>query len=84
VIVVVPGATPVTVAVVNGEVELTVATLVFDEVHGVVASGVPEPVKVDGEPRQTVVEPVIDIEITFTVTCWHVVLVVQASSYLTK
>ncbi|WP_291276168.1 hypothetical protein [Flavobacterium sp.] len=46
---------------------LTVATAGVADDHGVVASGVPEPVKVVVEPTQTVNVPVI-VGFAFTVT----------------
>ena len=52
--VVVPGLTAVTTPVAD-----TVATVVFDEVQGVVASGVPEPVRVMVLLSQTVAGPVM-------------------------
>ena len=51
---VVPGPCPVTTLVL-----LTVATAVLEEVHGLTAAGVPEPVSVIVELSQTVVGPVI-------------------------
>ena len=51
---VVPGFCPVTTPAL-----LTVATPVFDEVHGLTAAGVPEPVKVIVDPSQTAVGPEI-------------------------
>lgn len=62
VIILVPAATPVTTPVL-----LIVATLVVAEDHGVVASGVPEPVKVVVNPAQTVSVPVI-VGVPLTVT----------------
>ena len=62
VIVVVPAATPVTTPVL-----LTVATPVLDEIHGLIAAGVPEPVNVVVNPTQTVNVPVI-VGCAFTVT----------------
>lgn len=49
-----PGAIPVTTPV-----ALTVATAVFDEAQGLVAAGVPEPVRVMVAPSQRVVGPVM-------------------------
>ena len=49
-----PAATPVTTPAL-----VTVATAVFDEVQGVTAAGVPEPVKLIVDPIQTAVGPVI-------------------------
>jgi hypothetical protein len=50
----VPAATPVTTPAL-----FTVATPVFEDVHGLAAAGVPDPVKVVVEPTHTVVVPVI-------------------------
>ena len=50
----VPGLTPVTTPAF-----VTVATPVLDEVHGVVAAGVPDPVNVIVAPLQTEVGPVM-------------------------
>ena len=58
----VPANTPVTTPVL-----LTVATVVVADVHGLVASGVPEPVKVVVDPSQTVKVPVI-VGVALTVT----------------
>ena len=52
--VVVPGFNAVTTPAL-----FTVATVVFEEVQGVVAAGVPEPVRVIVAPSQTAVGPVI-------------------------
>jgi len=52
--VVVPAATPVTTPAL-----LTVATPVLEDVHGLTAAGVPEPVNVVVDPAQTVNVPVI-------------------------
>ena len=52
--VVVPAATPVTTPAL-----LTVATPVFDEIHGLAAAGAPDPVNVVVDPTQTVNVPVI-------------------------
>ena len=60
-ITVVPGLTAVTTPVL-----LTVATPVLDEVHGVVAAGVPDPVNVIVAPAHTAVGPVI-VGCAFTV-----------------
>ncbi len=49
-----PGDTPVTTPV-----EDTVATAGADDTHGVVASGVPEPVNTVVDPTQVVNDPVI-------------------------
>ena len=49
-----PGLTPVTTPAL-----VTVATPVFDDVHGVPAAGVPDPVNVIVDPSQTAVRPVI-------------------------
>lgn len=49
-----PAATPVTTPPL-----LIVATPVFDDVHGVVADGVPDPINVMVELVQTLVGPVI-------------------------
>jgi hypothetical protein len=54
VIVVVPAATPVTTPVL-----LTVATPVLDDVHGLAAAAVPDPVNVVVDPMQTFNIPVI-------------------------
>jgi hypothetical protein len=62
VITVVPGFTPVTTPAL-----LTVATTVFDDVQGLAAAGVPEPVNVIVDPSQTAVGPVI-VGSPFTVT----------------
>ena len=62
VITVVPGLTPVTTPAL-----LTVATPVFDEVHGLTAAGVPDPVNVMLDPTQTAVGPVM-VGSAFTVT----------------
>ncbi len=59
---VVPGLTPVTTPAL-----FTVATPVFDEVHGLAAAGVPDPVNVIVEPSQTAVGPVM-VGLGFTVT----------------
>ena len=53
-IIAVPGFTPVTTPVL-----FTVATPVFDDVHGLTAAGVPDPVNVIVDPSQTAVGPVI-------------------------
>lgn len=50
----VPAATPVTTPAL-----LTVAIAVFDDVHGVVAAGVPEPVSTIVPPAQTLLAPVM-------------------------
>ena len=50
----VPGLTPVTTPAL-----LTVAAAVLDDVHGLTAAGVPDPVKVMVAPSQTVVGPLI-------------------------
>ena len=61
---VVPGLTPVTTPVL-----LTVATPGVDEVHGVVAAGVPDPVNVMVEPSQTTVGPeIVGAALTVTVS----------------
>jgi hypothetical protein len=52
--VVVPGLTPVTTPTL-----FTVATPVLDDVHGLAAAGVPDPVKVMVAPSHTAVGPVI-------------------------
>ncbi len=57
-----PGFTPVTTPAL-----FTVATPVFDEVHGLVAAGVPDPANVIVEPSQTAVGPVM-VGLGFTVT----------------
>ncbi len=49
-----PGLTPVTTPAL-----FTVATPVFDEVQGLAAAGVPDPVNVIVDPSQTAVGPVI-------------------------
>ena len=54
VIVVVPGLTPVTTPAL-----LTVATPVLEDVHGLAAAGVPDPVNVIVDPSQTAVGPLI-------------------------
>ena len=54
VIVVVPAPCPVTTPAL-----FTVATPVFDDVHGLTAAGVPDPVNVVVDPSQTVNVPVI-------------------------
>ena len=60
----VPGLTPVTTPAL-----LTVATPVFDDVHGLAAAGVPDPVNVIVDPSQTAVGPVIvGSALTVTVT----------------
>jgi hypothetical protein len=51
---VVPGLTPVTTPAL-----VIVATPVLDDVHGLAAAGVPDPVNVIVAPSQTAVEPVI-------------------------
>jgi hypothetical protein len=61
VIVVVPAATPVTMPVL-----LTVATPVLDDVHGLTAAAVPDPVNVVVDPVQTFNVPVI-VGCAFTV-----------------
>lgn len=53
-IVTVPAATPVTTPAL-----LTVAIVVLDEVQGLVAAGVPDPVRLIVAPAQTSVAPVI-------------------------
>ena len=53
-IVVVPGLTPVTTPAL-----FTVATAVLEEVQGVVAAGVPDPVRVMVAPSQTAAGPVM-------------------------
>ena len=59
-----PGATPVTTPTL-----FTVATPVFEDVHGLTAAGVPDPVNVVVEPTQTVSVPVIvGCELTVIVT----------------
>ena len=64
---VVPGLTAVTTPVL-----LTVATPVFEEVHGVVAAGVPDPVKVIVEPSQTAVGPeIVGSALTVMVTVFE-------------
>jgi hypothetical protein len=60
--VVVPAATAVTAPAL-----LIVATPVLDDVHGLAAAGVPEPVNVVDDPTQTVNVPVI-VGWAFTVT----------------
>jgi hypothetical protein len=62
VIMVVPPATPVTTPALD-----TVATVGVAETQGLVAAGVPDPVKVVVEPEQTVSVPVI-VGKVFTVT----------------
>ena len=62
VIVVVPGFTPVTTPAL-----LTVATPVLEDVHGLTAAGVPDPVNVMVAPSHTAVGPVI-VGNAFTVT----------------
>jgi hypothetical protein len=60
----VPALTPVTTPAL-----FTVATPVFDDVHGFIAAGVPEPVNVVVDPIQTVNVPVIvGSALTVTVT----------------
>jgi hypothetical protein len=54
VIIVVPGFTPVTTPAL-----FTVATPVLEDVHGLTAAGVPDPVNVIVDPSQTAVGPVI-------------------------
>jgi len=54
VMVVVPGLTPVTTPAL-----FTVATPVLEDVHGLTAAGVPEPVNVVVDPAQTFNAPVI-------------------------
>src|SRR6266480_975263 len=64
VIVVVPGPCPVTTPAL-----LTVATPVFDDVHGLTAAGVPDPVKVVVAPAHTVnVPPIVGCALTVIVT----------------
>ena len=53
-ITVVPGLTPVTTPAL-----VTEATPVLDDVHGLTAAGVPDPVNVIVAPSQTAVGPVI-------------------------
>ena len=53
-IVTVPAATPVTTPAL-----FTLATVVLDEVQGVVVAGVPEPFRLIVEPTQTALAPVI-------------------------
>jgi hypothetical protein len=60
--VVVPAATPVTTPAL-----VTVATPVFDDVHGLAAAGVPDPFSVVVAPTQTFNVPVI-AGCAFTVT----------------
>lgn len=50
----VPAETPVTTPAL-----LTVATPVFEDVHGVVAAGVPDPINVMFDVAHTVVGPII-------------------------
>jgi len=50
----VPAATPVTTPAL-----VTVATLVLEDVHGLAAAGVPDPVNAVVDPTQTVNVPVI-------------------------
>ena len=57
-----PAATPVTTPAL-----LTVATPVFEDIHGLAAAGVPEPVNVVVDPTQTVSVPLI-VGCAFTVT----------------
>ncbi len=57
-----PGLTPVTTPPL-----VTVATPVLDDVHGLAAAGVPDPVNVIVDPSQTAVGPVI-VGSAFTVT----------------
>ena len=60
----VPGLTPVTTPVL-----VTVATPVLEDVHGLTAAGVPEPVNVIVEPSQTAVgPPIVGLALTVTVT----------------
>ena len=59
---VVPDETAVTTPLLS-----IVATVEFEEVQGVVASGVPDPVKVDVDPLQIVVVPAI-VGLLLTVT----------------
>jgi hypothetical protein len=61
VITVVPAASPVTTPAL-----FTVATPVFDDVHGLIAAGVPDPVNVVVDPTHTVSVPVI-VGCAFTV-----------------
>lgn len=62
--VLVPGFTPVT-----KPVEETVATVVFEEVQGLAAAGVPEPVNCVADPAQTVkVPPIVGVGFTVMVT----------------
>jgi hypothetical protein len=60
--IVVPAAMPVTTPAL-----LTVATPVFDDVHGLTAAGVPEPFNVVVDPTQIVNVPVM-VGRAFTVT----------------
>ena len=53
-ITVVPGLTPVTTPAL-----FTVATPVLDDVHGLAAAGVPDPINVIVAPSQTAVVPLI-------------------------
>lgn len=69
----VPAETPVTTPVL-----LTVATPVLDDVHGLVAEGVPDPLSVVTDPAHTVNVPVM-VGNAFTVTVaifWHPLLFV--------
>jgi hypothetical protein len=56
----------------------TVATAVLDEVHGLTAAGVPDPVKAIVDPSQTAVGPVI-VGCALTVTVTVCVLVHPAA-----
>ena len=61
---VVPGFTPVTTPAL-----FTVATAVLEDVHGLTAAGVPEPVNVVVVPSQTVNVPlIVGCALTVTVT----------------
>ena len=61
---VVPGFTPVTTPAL-----VTVATPVLDEVHGLTAAGVPEPVNVIVAPSHTAVgPPIVGLALTVIVT----------------
>ena len=69
----VPAATPVTTPPLD-----TVATLVLEDTQGVVASGVPEPERVEVEPAHALAVPLI-VGNAFTV---NVVVLLQPKEFL--
>ena len=68
-----PPETPLTTPVLE-----TVATAVFEEVQGVVACAVPEPVNVDVAPTQALkVPPIVGVPFTVKVAVWVQLLVLR-------